>query len=242
VAVRTQNPGDYTTIHTASGHAAVLRAVLLLERTLTADGSPAQAKLVRIAFLEFEREVLAVAQRTAVLAEAEVKAAEIGSRVRPDSGGGGDARLNPGVGRSTALRAVPGSVGVNHEDSNVDWWWTNEFGYAGHIGRRIQGYFFNSGFAGASAPDPSRFREHPLFQMGKGGPKGGKGRRGEIRKPIPDRHFVRDGANAVEPGWRAGLQAAERRLVDRCRAAKIASDKLGIGKRRRQPRRGAGRR
>jgi hypothetical protein len=165
----------------------------------------------------------------AALAEVNIKEAEIDTRVRPETNGDGGPRLNDYVGESHPLPGVPGSVGMNFEptlDANVSWWWTNEFGYSGHIGRVVHGFFYDSGFTGRSRPDPGRFREHPLFRAE--GPQSGaildqkesprkmaKGTRPGmlIRNPIPNREFVRKGGAKTEAVWHTKVKAAESRFV-----------------------------
>ncbi len=206
---------EYSMILATIGLSNVEGEALALASVLEADGAHAQASQVRAAYIELLSSLSAIAVTTAAFAEEAIKDAEATSRVRPDTGGGGGPRLGDYVGISDPLTAVEGSVGINNEDilyDNVDWWWTNEEGYDGHIGREIVG-LFDPGHVG---PDPSQFRVHPLFTPMKGG-------KGTIQNPIPARHFVLEGGREAEARWHAQVQAAKRRFLVACDRALVAA-------------------
>lgn len=118
------------------------------------------------------------------------------TRKRPESGAfaGARKRLNEGVhseplgdggvgiGSIAALDSVVGSDGR-------PFWRAQEEGTSANVGRLIFGTFEGPGLT-PSPPDSSLFRVHPVFTPGSGIAAGG----GVIRRPIPARHFVRDGA------------------------------------------------
>lgn len=215
---------DYSVIFPTVGLTELKADAIALSARLEADGERAMAFAVRRNLLELLEKLKSIAARTAADAEAEIKKTELDTRVRP-APTGDDVSLQDFLGRSNPLPEVEGSVGVNDEsvlDANVSWWWTQEEGYSGHVGREVTGFFFDSGYSNPSAPDPSKFREHPLFMAGSrqraeygalgfeggAGPRGGSGRRMTIRNPIPERRFVRDGAKGAEAHWHAAIAQA----------------------------------
>lgn len=199
----TQNHNDYTYIHTVVGFGTIFKAAVGLEEFLIADGSPRQAAAVAAALAKLESKLIEIAKETAIEAEASIQDHEVNSRVRPDTGGGGGPRLGDFVGRSAALTAVPGSVGINHEptlDNNgVRWWPTNEYGSHALIGHTFIGAF------DGTKPSKAMSGQHALLVMGRT-PGAGKG---TIEEPIPARHFVEDGMRAVEPQWHTRVRAAK---------------------------------
>lgn len=68
--------------------------------------------------------------------------------------------------------------------SGKPYWPSQEFGYTGHVGRRMRGSFMGT------RPDPSMFRVHPVFTVGRPWYKM------TIRKPIEERAFLRSGVMA----------------------------------------------
>ncbi len=219
---------NYSMILATVGLSKLESEALALASVLEADGAHAQASQVRSAYIRLLGELNAIAVATAQFAESAIKDAEATSRVRPDTGGGGGPRLGDYVGSSNALTAVEGSVGINDEDTlydNVSWWWTNEEGYGGHIGREITGLFD----PGHDAPSPAQFRVHPLFTPMKGG-------KGTIQNPIPARRFVRDGGQQAATRWHAQVQAAKRQFLMACDRALVAAPRpKSSAARRRRP-------
>jgi hypothetical protein len=184
---------------------AVYQAAVLFE----ADLKPQLASRARRAFISLVQELDRIAVDIARLARHEIVQEEVQSRVRPDTGGGGGPRLEDFLGESHPLPTLPGSVGINFEpvlEDNVPWWWTNEEGYDGLIGHEVRGFFFDSGFTAASAPNPDQFREHPLFRPGGRGPKM------TVQDPIPERRFVQRGYESATAAWHARVAAARDRF------------------------------
>lgn len=217
------DPASYSVVLPTIGLAALEREALALAATLDADGTPAQASIVRQAFIRLLDELNTIARATAASAEKSIKEHEINSRVRPDSGQ--TPSLNDFVGVSHPLPGVEGSVGINYEPllyANVPWWWTNEEGYSGNVGRKFIGAYYESGFTSPSKPSPSEDRQHPLLRIGKG-PGTGKG---TIRNPIPARRFVEDGAAEAEVGWHSAIRAAKSRFIRECERAYLQSTQI----------------
>lgn len=186
------------------------RDVAELARTLVADGRRNQAQLVRGAYQRYVVELNRISQQIAQEAEQTIKDNEVSSQVRGHGGQGPS--LSDFIGRSEPLQGDPGSVAINDEDwldaNGVGWWWTNEEGFSGHIGRQIQGFFQPSGtfpMAGGGSD--------PTFVPSRAGGVG------EIRNPIPARYFVRDAFQDVSPRWKARVEQATDDLVAACRAA-----------------------
>lgn len=210
------NAVDYSVVFATVGLAGLEEEAIRLSRTLDADGTPAQASIVRQAFLHLLTDLREIAVRISQLAEEAIKADEAATRVRPDTGGGGGARLGDFVGISDPLHAVEGSVGVNYEPelyANVPWWWTNEEGSSVHVGREVTGFFQ----PGSSRPGAAPSRTHPLFRAT------GKGPTMTIENPIPERGFVQSGSNLAETVWHAKIRQAKSRFLRQCEMAMTAS-------------------
>jgi hypothetical protein len=192
-----------------SGSDVVIAQVIRIAEKLDADGRPAQASEARRAIIEHRDELQTIAQQIAVMGEREIREAEESSRVRPDTGGGGGPRLGDFIGKSHAIPRSLGSVGMNDESvleqGGVGWWWTNEEGYSGHIGRTFIGAF------DGTRPDPTRSGEHALLQMGRG-PGSGKG---TIKEPIPERRFVQRGGQVAEAEWHRLVRASREHMIRR---------------------------
>lgn len=118
------------------------------------------------------------------------------TRKRPEAGAwrGSRKRLNEGI-RSEALGN--GAVGVG-AISDLDqvvgtdgrpYWRAQEEGTSANIGRILFGTFEGPGIT-PGPPNQAEFRVHPVFTPGDGLAAGS----GTIRRPIPARHFLRDGA------------------------------------------------
>lgn len=213
---------------------------------LRADGTPAQAQVVAHAYERLLTRLKEIARETAVHAEAYIREEELASRVRPNPTNSGEASLQDDLGQSRPLDAVEGSVGINYEPvlyDTVPWWWTQEEGYSGHIGRVVHGFFYSAGFTGASAPSQAEFREHPLFRAegpqrdsNSYGPdhdlqsprKGLKGERPGMRieRPIPARRFVQKGAQRVENEWHAKVRRAKTDFITEVEKAMLASSRI----------------
>lgn len=224
-----QDPDAYSAVLGVLDLPELRDAVYRMSELLDLDGQLALASRARQVFIAFVRELELIAKETAVLAREAILEEEIQSRVRPDTGGGGGARLEDHLGFSVPLQSLPGSVGVNYEPElyeHVSWWWTNEEGYSGHVGRVVHGFFYDAGWTGGSRPDTSRFREHPLFRaVGPQGdqgerltdeqsasdyeaPEGARGPGMLIQNPIPARRFVERGYAKASAQWHTRVDAA----------------------------------
>lgn len=213
---------DFSIVLATRGLAKLIGESLSLEQLLLADGTPNQAAVIRRATAELERELEAIGVKVAKAAQQEIRSLEVSTQVRPDTAGGGGPRLGDYIGTSAPLHTVPGSVGINNEreleDNGVEWWWTNEEGYSGHIGRTFIGAFEGT------RPTPGEFRTHALLEIGKGVKGSGKG---TIRNPIPERRFVRDGAAAAQAQWHAEIQAAKARFMASVTGAMASAARAG---------------
>ncbi len=167
-----------------------------------------QAQVIQTRFAaNLDRIAVAIAAEADTLIKAKLKAATL----RPPTGnrpglqdGIHSAHVSTGrvsfgvveVGLIDELQKVVGDV------SGVPFWKTQEFGSQHNIGRRIVGFFVGAG--GQSVPNPieGSARVHPAFQSD---PAGGLG---TIRRPIPAKHFMRDGTREAEVHWRALVQVA----------------------------------
>lgn len=91
------------------------------------------------------------------------------------------------------------------------YWRTQEYGYAGHVGRRVPGYFQ----PGGARPSGAEFRVHPYFEQVGGA--GGRAPRGTpamvIRKPIEARHFLRDGTDDMLAWRQLGISRINRNAI-----------------------------
>ena len=126
-----------------------------------------------------------------------------------------------GPANRTGLRIPTGEVGIADVDeldkvvnpltpSAGPYWETQEYGYSGHVGRKIHGLFFGPGLSGGGeVPNPSYKGgggPHPIFVAGPGGG-------GTIDEPIQPRRFIQKGAKAGEADWLAGLKVVEARAI-----------------------------
>ena len=215
------NATEYSIVLATVGLASLEQEAIRLSRTLQADGTTAQASLVRQAYIKLLSDLDKIAVVISQVAEKEIKKEEVVTRVRPDTGGQGGPRLGDFIGESHPLKGVEGSVGINHEptlDANgVDWWFTNEEGYSGHVGREVHGFFQ----PGRSRPGAAPPRTHPLFQ-----PTGPKGPKMEITEPIPERKFVRSGAAVAERDWHGQVRRAKRDFIRSCEIAVAQSNAI----------------
>lgn len=214
------SPNDYSMLLNTVGYSKFVERAIYVEEILRADGEVAQASRVRRALQRLEVDLNEAAKTVARMARVEIRRAERQSRVRPDTGGVGGKRLANFIGVSLPVPRLPGTVFVNDEkllEENVPWWWTNEEGYSGHIGRKFIGAFYESGWRSPTAPNPQDGggRTHPLLQIGKG-PNTGKG---TIKEPIPERRFVERGAAVAAVEWHRLVRAAKERFMAEVTAA-----------------------
>jgi len=160
-----------------------------------------QAAEIEALIAEVERQVNEAGVLTAKASEEAIREFISRTRVRPRapsftgsdavSGGGSRKLLEDGI-RSEALGE--GAVGVG-SIADLDtvvgsdgrpFWRTQEFGSTHNVGRVVLGFFQ----PGNSIPNQQQFRQHAIFIAGPGPPM-------HIQRPIPARHFLRDGAAAA---------------------------------------------
>lgn len=217
-------PDGYARILFIRDLASLDASILRLQAEADADGAPNQARVIRQAYIELLKDLERISVKYAELFTEEVRANQESSQVRPDTGLPPDLRMNTHL-ESDPLLALPGSVGIVNEkkidNSPAFWWWTNEVGYSGNVGREVNGLFFDAGYSGNGVgASGSLYREHPLFRPG--GPQPGDdesdGRRQPtmtIGNPIPARRFVRDTIAQLEPRWHVEVRAAVQKLDGR---------------------------
>lgn len=177
--------------------------LLLQEAAALARAAPIGAE-VRAAVEEIisgvERGVARVTVETIKVSETAIVEHIQRSRVRPEISAFGfmvpKKRLEDGI-KSEALGLGGVGIGSIAELDTVvgtdgrPFWRTQEYGSDHNVGRIVYGLFQ----PGGAAPSATEFRKHPVFEPGSGGAM-------VIRRPIPARHFMRDGTGEAE-GFRA---------------------------------------
>jgi len=204
--------GFFTTLPTPIGLIAgleLLGEAAALGKELPGDQAQGVAAEALAALVE--RQVIETTVQVAKLSEQAVREHIAKTRVRPDhevfggmfqgfAPGGGRKRLEDAI-KSDALGLGAVGIGSIEELDTVvgldgrPFWRTQEFGSTHNVGRVVFGLFQ----PGNSLPNQQQFRQHPVFIAGAGGPM-------HIQRPIPARHFLRDGA-AVAEGFRERLFA-----------------------------------
>lgn len=87
-----------------------------------------------------------------------------------------------GIGDIAILDTVVGADGT-------PFWFTQEFGSSHLVGHEVYGRFRQPGIA---APNPQEFRVHAIFTPEK------SGKRMIVKRPIPERAFLREGAETAD--------------------------------------------
>lgn len=201
-------------------------------RSPVVAGLAAQERQAVIAYAQFNRDLDDVSRQAAAAAkEAMVRKLRSTAR-RPDAGR--RVRLEQLLDArplSPAGKLATGVVGIApHEKlDRAEYWHTQEEGYAGNVGRRLQGFYFGPGGAGRGRVPhglSGRLRSlagtqigfpadpqyaggggpHPIFQTGPGPGM-------TIAHPIVGRHFIRDGANEALVDWRLGVNRVQARAI-----------------------------
>jgi len=187
----------------------LLTAVHRLVKTFEATGRPVAAGLIASAYGTLERELAEMAIRVAAKATDILREQERKTRVRPDTGGGGGARLGDSlIAEPVGVGVLPGSVGVASMDElnkNVPWWITNEVGSTARVGGALYGFFEPGHFA----PDPTQGRQHPLFAP-VGSADGGHLM--VINNPIPARRFIEKSVPIIDAAWQGEFAAVKGRF------------------------------
>jgi hypothetical protein len=180
----------------------------------------AVARAIKLIQDEYAAELNMAASKTAIAADKAIVIALKAKMVRPPTG------MRPGLADviwSTPVQAGPFSFGEVEiawlskleqavGTSGEPYWRTQEYGYAGNIGRQIFGTFMGAG--GSSLPSQLEFRQHPIFMPGQGGP-------GTIDRPIPGKHFLKEGTAVAADLWLSLVRAATQRVVVKLRSISI---------------------
>jgi hypothetical protein len=204
--------GFFVTLPTPVGLVAgleLLGEAAALGKDLPGDNAQGAAAEALAALVE--RQVIETTVQTAKISEEAIREHIAKTRVRPDyeNFGGMFQGFSPGSGRKRLEDAIKsdalglGAVGIASIEKldtvvGLDgrpFWRTQEFGSTHNVGRVVYGLFQ----PGGSLPSQQQFRQHPVFIAGQGGPM-------RIERPIPARHFLRDGAGVAE-GFRERLFA-----------------------------------
>lgn len=150
-----------------------------------------QSAAVEALIAEVERGVARAAVTTARESERAIIDRINKTRVRPIDGSEERKRLEDGVQSEPLTLGAVGVASIEALDSVVGidgkpFWRAQEYGSTHNVGRVIIGLFQ----PGNSLPDQQLFRQHPVFVVGQGGAM-------RIQRPIPARHFLRDGTAAA---------------------------------------------
>lgn len=203
----------YATYELASDWPELVATLNLLEDKLRASGRPIAADLILTGYVAMKHELIGLGRTLSMYATEALRESERKTRVRPDTHGGGGARLEDSlVAAPLDEQLYPGSIGVADLElleADVPWWITNEIGSTARIGGHLFGYFH--GEQDAQPPDQDQFREHPLFQADPEhtSPVSGKGL---IEAPIPARRFVEKAVPVINERWRVEFAAIKDRM------------------------------
>lgn len=200
----------------------IIEEISRAEPHLRAVGRPEAANLLLNAYGQLRDDLQQLGAQAAVAGTLTLRQMERMTRKRPDTGGGGGSRLEDAlyVREVNAGGLFPGSIGIadlDVLDARVEWWWTQEIGYSGHVGRRIYGTFY--GGAGAGPPDPGQFRQHPLFQpehpVFRADTASGLAGFGVIERPIEARRFIEASVKVIDRDWREKFETIRGRFESR---------------------------
>lgn len=217
--------------------------LLTAQRLATIRPTPTgrvQAREIDRLILRVKQRVDADARATALEADRLIRARIESTRVRPPTLGikNSQTSLAGGVESRPVPSILPGGGAVGIADislliratlrpsagSSVPYYWrAQEFGSEHNVGRTISGVFQ----PGEAAPDPTQFRVHPVFTV-----RGGQGQTSypmTIKKPIPERAFLREGAWDAYLFRRRRFQATEAEAVVQMR--RIGAASAGPGRR-----------
>ena len=170
-----------------------------------AQGNPAAARELELAFDNFRLELIALENEIAVKATELLVEEEKATRVRPDAEGeSAPPHLKDHLVAEPYGAVLWGTVGIGNEDilnRDVPWWETNEEGSSALVGRHALIGVFQPG---ESKPDAELFRSHPIFEPRAKGEFRGSGM---IRNPIPARHFIAKTVEKMIPVWKGKAEA-----------------------------------
>jgi hypothetical protein len=206
-----------------AGGLELLAECLLIARELPTG----QGALVSDLMAAVQAEVTGAAIQTARAADEAIRHRIALTRVRPRSpsfsgsdaftgGGGGRKLLEDGIHSESLGLGGVGIASIEELDTVVGkdgrpFWRTQEFGSTHNVGRVVLGFFQ----PGSVAPDQSQFRRHPIFVAGPGVPM-------HIQRPIPARHFLRDGAAEAVLFREASFREIEVASVSEIRALRAS--------------------
>lgn len=157
-------------------------------------GDGAQAALIEDLAANVERKAAEIGLETAKVADRSIVAQINKTRLRPAAGALSPRpkTLEEGVKSEPLGMGGVGIASISELDSVVGtdgqpFWRAQEYGSDHNVGRVIVGVFQ----PGDAPADPSESRRHPIFEVGAGGGVM------VIRRPIPAKHFLRDGSAAA---------------------------------------------
>jgi len=202
---------EYAFYEFARGWPELVAAVDGLEVRLREAGRPIAADMVLKAYGLMRDELLVLARDVSAEGTLILRDMEKKTRVRGDTQGDGGERLENHlyVEPTEQQNLLPGSIGIANEDTldaKVEWWWTNEEGYSGHVGRVLFGFFEGDG--DYAPPSRDEFRVHPLFVPGSSPVSGS----GVIKEPIPARRFIEKSIPLIDRLWRTQFDAIKARF------------------------------
>lgn len=183
-----------------------------------AAGARVQAAETAQVFAATQAEFIRIERDIAAMATQRIRDKIRQTAKRPSGGESGDMASHV---ISAPIPSYPSIAGVGvasfaeldktvnpNRSSQEPYWRTQEYGYAGAVGRELHGLYYNAGFAGRGVPaNPGEFRVHPLFRAAAKGPSM------KIRRPITARWFLRDGAAEAEAAWRLRIRLADQRVA-----------------------------
>jgi hypothetical protein len=180
-------------------------AINELETRLRLNKKPVAADRLLDAYSAMRTSLLAMAREMAVFATETLKEMEKRTQVRPDTHGGGGARLEDNLlAEAIDQDVMPGAIGIADEDllaARVPWWVTNEEGSSARVGGTLFGYFHGAG--DESPPDSTQFREHPLFSPATQDSNDPNVGLGIITHAIPERRFVKKALPIIDAEWQS---------------------------------------
>ena len=150
-----------------------------------------QSAVIEAIIGQVERGATEAAVATAKVSEEQIIERIHQTRVRPISGTEDRKRLEDGIRSEVLTLGAVGVASIEALDSVVGtdgkpFWRAQEYGSSHNVGRVVIGLFQ----PGNSLPDQQLFRQHGAFVPGPGGAM-------HIQRPIPARHFLRDGTAAA---------------------------------------------
>lgn len=200
------------------GGIALLTEALTLASALPGGAGGTRGAIERVIAVT-EQSIAEASVLTAQFADKAIEAHIDATRVRPKISSFGfnvpKRTLAEGVKSEVIGIGAIGIASIGELDTVVGtdgkpFWRTQEYGSDHNVGRVIYGLFQ----PGGAMPSEGQFRQHPVFEPTAGG-------RMEIRRPIPARHFLRDGAAEATLFRNREFTAIEQGSVAQIRAIKV---------------------